>query len=191
MIDIPNLLSSKVRKKLFRLYFSQTDSKYYLRELERLLDEPVGNIRRELIKWSKTGLFLNERIGNLTYYSLNKSFPLYEELKRIVSKTIGIEYTLREGIKGIEGIKVSLIYGSVASGEDTGSSDIDILLIGDIDMDHLLVNIQKMEKEIGREINYVLYTPQEFNAKKEAENAFILDILRNPKVIITGSENDL
>jgi hypothetical protein len=50
-------------------------------------------------------------------------------------------------------------------------------LIGDIDMDHLLVNIQKMEKEIGREINYVLYTPQEFNAKKEAENAFILDIL--------------
>jgi predicted nucleotidyltransferase len=191
MLDLPNLLSSKVRQKLFRLYFSQTNRRYYLRELERLLDEPVGNIRRELLRWSKAGLFLREKVGNLTYYSLNKSFPLYEELKAIVSKTIGIEYILKEGLKGIESIVVSIIYGSVASGEDTGDSDIDVLLIGNPDMDELVNNVQEMEKELGREINYVLYTPEEFKRKKEARNIFIIDVLRNPKVFIIGEEHDL
>lgn len=191
MLDLPNLLSSKVRQKLFRLYFSQTNRRYYLRELERLLDEPVGNIRRELLRWSKAGLFLREKVGNLTYYSLNKSFPLYEELKAIVSKTIGIEYILKEGLKGIESIVLAIIYGSVASAEDTGNSDIDVLLIGNPDMDELVNNVQEMEKELGREINYVLYTPEEFKRKKEARNIFIIDVLRNPKVFIIGEEHDL
>ena len=191
MLDLPNLLSSKVRQKVFRLYFSQTNRRYYLRELERLLDEPVGNIRRELLRWSKAGLFLREKVGNLTYYSLNKSFPLYEELKAIVSKTMGIEYILKEGLKGIESIVVAIIYGSVASGEDTGNSDIDVLLIGNPDMDELVNNVQEMEKELGREINYVLYTPEEFKRKKEARNTFIIDVLRNPKVFIIGEEHDL
>ena len=191
MLDLPNLLSSKVRQKLFRLYFSQTNRRHYLRELERLLYEPVGNIRRELLRWSKAGLFLREKVGNLTYYSLNTSFPLYEELKAIVSKTIGIEYILKEGLKGIESIVLAIIYGSVASGEDTGNSDIDVLLIGNPDMDELVNNVQEMEKELGREINYVLYTPEEFKRKKEARNTFIIDVLRNLKVFIIGEEHDL
>ncbi len=191
MITLPHIWSSKLRQKLFRLYFSQTNGMYYLRELERLLDEPVGNIRREILRWSKAGLFLRERVGNLTFYSLNKSFPLYEELKRIVSNTIGIEHTLREGLKGIKRIGIGIIYGSVASGEDTGNSDVDVLLIGNPDMDHLVKNIQEIEKEVSRDINYVLYTPEEYRLKKKAENTFIMDVLRNPKIYIIGSEDDL
>jgi len=34
-------------------------------------------------------------VGNLTDYSLNTSFSLYEELKAIVSKTIGRVYPER------------------------------------------------------------------------------------------------
>ena len=191
MIALPNIWSSKLRQKLFRLYFSQTNGRYYLRELERLLDESVGNIRREIFRWSKAGLFLRERVGNLTFYSLNKSFPLYEELKAIVSKTIGIEHTLREGLKGIKRIGIGIIYGSVASGEDTGNSDVDVLLIGNPDMDHLVKNIQEIEKEVGRDINYVLYTPEEYRLKKKAENTFIMDVLRNPRIYVIGSEDDL
>ena len=143
MLDLPNFLSSKVRQKVFRLYFSQANRRYYLRELERLLDEPVGNIRRELLRWSKAGLFLRDKVGNLTYYLLNTSFPLYEELKAIVSKTIG-KYILKEGLKTIRSIGVAIIYGSVASGEDTGNSDIDILLIGNPDMDEPVNNVHRI-----------------------------------------------
>lgn len=136
-------------------------------------------------------LFLRERVGNLTYYSLNTSFPLYKELKAIVSKTIGIEYILKEGLKVFENIRVAIICGSVASVEDTGKSDIDILLIGNPDMDELVNRVQEMEKELGREVNYALYTPEEFKRKKEAQNTFIIDVLTNSKVFIIGKEDDL
>jgi predicted nucleotidyltransferase len=109
-----------------------------------LLHEPVENIRRELLRWSKAGLFLREKVGNLTYYSLNTLFPLYEELKVIVAKIIEIEYILKEGLKEIESIRVAIIYGSVASGEDTGNSDIDILLIGNPDMDEQVNNVHRI-----------------------------------------------
>jgi hypothetical protein len=58
-------------------------------------------------------------------------------------------------------------------------------------MDELVNNVQEMEKELGREINYVLYTPEEFERKKKAQNTFIIDVLRNPKVFIIGNEHDL
>ena len=151
-----------------------------------------GSFRFSLLEREKINyLFLREKVGNLTYYSLNTSFPLYEELKAIVSKTIGIEYILKEGLKAIESISVAIIYGSVASGEDTGNSDIDILLIGNPDMDELVNNVQEMEKKLGWEINYVLYTPEEFKRKKEAQNTFIIDVLQNSKVFIIGEEHDL
>jgi predicted nucleotidyltransferase len=79
----------------------------------------------------------------------------------------------------------------VASGEDTGNSDIDVLLIGNPDMDDLVNNVQEMEKELGREINYALYTPEEFKRKREAHNTFIIDVVRNPKVFLIGEEHDL
>jgi predicted nucleotidyltransferase len=108
-----------------------------------------------------------------------------------VSKTIGIEHTLREGLKGIKRIGIGIIYGSVASGEDTGNSDVDVLLIGNPDMDDLVNTIQGIEKQVGRDINYVLYTPEEYGLKKKAENTFIMDVLRNPKIYIIGSEDGL
>ena len=58
-------------------------------------------------------------------------------------------------------------------------------------MDELVNNVQEMEKELGREINYVLYTPEEFKRKKEAHNTFIIDVLQNSKIFIVGEEYDL
>ena len=51
---------SKLRKELLVLYFTNPNKKYYLRELERILNFSVGNIRRESIKLESAGLFLSE-----------------------------------------------------------------------------------------------------------------------------------
>jgi len=61
MLDLPNLLSSKVRQKVFRLYFSQTNRRYYLRELERLLHEPVGNIRRDSLDGPRQAFYSEKK----------------------------------------------------------------------------------------------------------------------------------
>ena len=69
-MDIFNLKRSKTREKLLRLYFSNPVKKYYLRELERILNLPVGNIRRELLSLEKSGLFKRGKNGkpSLLFY---------------------------------------------------------------------------------------------------------------------------
>ena len=95
-MDISNLLRSRVRKELFKLYFTNPDSEFYLRELERMLSIPVSMIRKELVRLEKDGIFTSHKKGNLVYYHSNKAYPLFNELKSIVSKTIGVQGLLEE-----------------------------------------------------------------------------------------------
>ena len=190
-MDMFRITKSKLREELLTLYFTNPNKKYYLRELERILNFSVGNIRRELIKLESTGLFLSENKGNLVYYYLNQSYPLFKELKSIIFKTSGPSKMLHNILKKFKGISQAFIYGSFAKGEEREDSDIDLLIIGEVDEDKLIEEIGKLEKKLQREINYAIYGKEDFNKKKEGGNPFILDILQEKKIFIIGDENGL
>jgi predicted nucleotidyltransferase len=190
-MDISKIFKSRTRKELFRLYFTNPDQEYYLRELERILRTPVSMIRKELTRLKEEGLFLSRKKGNLTYYLLNQSYPLFDELKSIVFKTIGIQGSLREILSKIRGIEVAFIYGSFAKDEQTGKSDIDLLIIGKVDENRVLREINKLEKVLKREINYSIFQRDEFNQKAKEKDPFITDVFKNPKILLVGNENDL
>jgi predicted nucleotidyltransferase len=190
-MDISKLFKSKTRKELFRLYFTNPEQEYYLRELERILQTPVSMIRKELTRLEEEGLFLSRKKGNLTYYLLDQSYPLFDELKSIVFKTIGIQGSLREILSRMGGIEVAFIYGSFAKHEEVGRSDIDLFIIGKVDENRLLREINKLEKVLKREINYNLFQRDEFNRKRKGKDPFITDLLKNPKIFLIGDPNDL
>ncbi len=190
-MDIANIFKSKTRRAVFQLYFTNPESEYYLRELERLLGLPVSMIRKELVHLEEVGVFVSKKKGNLTYFSLNKSYPLFDELKSIVFKTIGIKGLLKKALDKIKGIKAAFIYGSFAKNEERAASDIDLLIIGEPDDDKLLREIDKLEKALRREINYTLYTYNEFKKKKKEKDSFILDLLENRKIFLVGDEDVL
>jgi len=190
-MDISKLFKSKTRKELFRLYFTNPDQEYYLRELERILRTPVSMIRKELTRLEEEGLFVSRKRGNLTYYLLDQSYPLFDELKSIVFKTVGIQGLLREILSKIKGIEVAFIYGSFAKHEEVGRSDIDLFIIGKVNESKLLREINKLEKVLKREINYSIFQRDEFNRKKKEKDPFIMDLLKNTKIFLVGEENDL
>ena len=190
-MDIARVFRSKTRKELFRLYFTNPDNEYYLRELERILGIPVSMIRTELTRLEDDGIFRSRKKGNLAYYSLNKSYPLFEELKSIVFKTIGVQGLLKETLKKIRGIAVAFIYGSFAKKGEDARSDIDLFLIGKINESRLLREIRKLEETLKREINYSVSTEDEFKKKAKEKDPFLMDILENPKILIVGDADDL
>lgn len=190
-MDISNIFKSKTRKALFRLYFTNPENEYYLRELERLLDIPVSMVRKELLRLEKENIFLSHKKGNLVYYHLNKLYPLFSELKSIVFKTVGTKGVLKQTLSKIEGIEVAFIYGSFAKNNEKAASDIDLFVKGNIDEDSIVREINKIEKSLKREINYTLYTHEEFKKKKVKKDSFILDLLQNPKIFLIGDKNDL
>ncbi|MBU1867973.1 nucleotidyltransferase domain-containing protein [Patescibacteria group bacterium] len=190
-MDISNLFKSKVRKALFKLYFTNPESEFYLRELERMLSIPVSMIRKELVRLEREGVFSFHKRGNLAYYHINKDYPLFSELKSIVFKTIGVQGLLNEALRKIKGVEFAFIYGSYAKGNEKANSDIDLCVIGTVDEDILVRRINGLEKSFKREINYTLYTKKEFIEKRREKDSFILDLISNPKIMLIGGEHGL
>jgi predicted nucleotidyltransferase len=191
MLESLYISKSKIRQDLLTLFFTNPSQKYYLRELQRELGYSAGSIRRELLKFQEDNLFSTQRAGNLLYYTLNTKHPLFKELKMIVSKTVGVEALLRNVLSSIRGINVGFIYGSYAANKEKGSSDIDLMIIGNPDTSLLNEKIAGLEKKLKREIHPTLYSLQEYRRKKKAKSGFIMELLKNPKIMVTGKEDDL
>jgi len=191
MLESLYITKSKIRQDLLVLFFTNPSQKYYVRELERLLGYSVGSIHRELLKFKKDSLFDTQKVGNLLYYSLNTKHPLFNELKSIVSKTVGVEGSLKKILRSIEKIEIAFIYGSFANKKEKTMSDIDIMIIGDPNTSDLNEKIMILEKLLKREINPTIYSSKEYKDKKKAKSGFIMDLLKNPKILLIGKKDDL
>ena len=190
-MDIYRLFKSKARSAIFQLYFTNPESLFYLRELERKLEIPVSIIRKELLRLKEEGVFLSEKKGNLVYFRLNTAYQLFDELKSIVRKTIGIEGLIKEAVLKLKGVKGAFIYGSFAKQKEKAKSDVDVFLMGDIDEGQLIRQLNKIENTIKREVNYTIFSREEYKKKKKKKDSFIMDLLRNPKIMLIGNKDDL
>jgi len=191
MIESLYISKSRIRRELLALFYTNPGQKYYLRELSRLLDCSVGSLRRELLKFQEDGLFLTERRGNLVFYSLNTSHPLYGEMKSIVAKTVGVVGSLKQALKSVPCVQVAFIYGSFASNRENPTSDIDVFIIGDASLMELSKVLRGVQKRLMREINPTLYVRDEYLKRKAEEGGFIKEILTKPKLMLIGTIDDL
>ena len=190
-MDITRIFKSKARQAIFRLYFTNPEQRYYLRALERVLGTPVSILRKELVSLEQEGLFSSSKQGNLLYYSLNKEYPLYHEIKAIVFKTIGVQGAIAKCLFPLKGIETAFIYGSYAKNSSQAKSDVDLFIIGTPNEDTLIENIHGLEKELQREINYSIYSRSDFDNKKKKKDPFIVDVLKNKKIFLVGDGNVL
>jgi predicted nucleotidyltransferase len=180
------------RRKVLSLFFLNPDKQFYFREVLKLTGTKQGAIQRELKFLTQTGILELEVKGHQTYYSVNKSHPIYPELSRIVLKTFGLVDVLTDALSPFKDkIVVAAIYGSIAAESETARSDVDLLVIGRISFNELSRVTGKVEKEIGREINPTLYPVKEFKEKLKQKNHFLKSTLKSKMIFLIGSENDL
>lgn len=186
---ISRLFSSKVRIKLLDIFLSLPNARFYIRELERKINEEAKNISRELQNLETLGLLISEKQGNQRFYSLNENFFLYPELKGIIFKTTGVLGLLKEAVAKLKGIEAAFIYGSYATGKEVESSDVDLMIIGKPDLTELNEVISGLEDKLNREINYMCFDRKEYEERKKTKDAFISGVLSDEKMILKGSEN--
>lgn len=189
--DYLGLSKSKARRALVALFFTNPGQEYFPRQLERLSGIFVGNLQKELIKMESANLLESRRLGKLKLYKLNTKHPLYPELKSVVAKTVGIEETIRAGLSRLKGIKTSCIYGSFARGKEHAVSDIDLLILGNVDEKPLIRAIKDLEDKLQREINYTLYSPADWKKRKAARDSFVIEVLKQPIITLLGEPDDI
>jgi predicted nucleotidyltransferase len=133
----------------------------------------------------------SEYKANARYFRANKDYPLYEELKSIVNKTIGVIGGIKKVLENAGPIDFAFLYGSFAKGQEYYLSDIDLILIGSPDEGKILREFEIIEKNIMREINYRLYKREEYLENVRQRDPFLLGILKDQKTMLIGEENEL
>jgi len=187
---LKSLFSSDTRIKVLSHFYLHPGESYYIRQLEKILKIPVGQLRRELINLENIQLLTSSLHGNQKWYSLNQDFPLYDELKKIFLKTTSVGDIKRESLAKIKGIELVFIYGSFAKGEEHLGSDIDIMIVGSTSDKEIARAISDGEKKLKRALNYSLYERKEIKARLKKRDNFIFTVFHEPRIILIGNKND-
>ena len=182
---------TKNRAELLKLFFTNPDKAFYMQEVGRILNKKPGIFQRTLNNLVSEGILESEYKANARYFKVNRDYPLFKELKNIVFKTVGIKGSIEDVLKEVSNIKLAFIYGSYARAKEDYLSDIDIVIIGSPNEDDLVNRLDKLEEKLQRDINYKLYTISEFKRNIKEKEPFILEVLKDKKIMLLGDENDL
>ncbi len=180
-------LRSKARQRLLAYYFTNPAARLHLRDLAERLSIDPSNLSRELHRLENEGLFRSEVSGRQKYFQLNREYPLFDEVRSIVSKTIGAVPLIAQSLKKIEGIEEAYLYGSFARNQQDAASDIDVLMIGNPKGEALAEAMQKLERQLGREVNYTVLTRKELDSRRTRKHAFLENVWHNKRVSLIGS----
>ena len=183
------ILGSNARAELFRLLFDGENRERYLRDLAKETPVQVSALQKELKHLEALELLTARIDGNRVYYRANREHPLYLDLNSMVEKTVGVVAILKQALVHPK-IKVALIFGSIARGEERAESDVDLLIIGDIGLRGLVPLLQVPQEKIGRPINAKVYSVEEFQARLQSEHYFLMRILSKKIIPLIGNFED-
>ena len=189
---LAELLFRDYRRRALGLLLLHADKRYHVREIARLTNTVAGTLHKELARLADAGLLLKETVGNQVLYGANRDCPIFEELASILRKTSGLTDVLASALASFsDRILAAFVFGSMASGKETAGSDVDLLIIGDVDFTEIAKAVYSSQEVLGREINPKVYSKKEWNQMLKNKDAFIKEVLGKPKLFIAGSEDEL
>ena len=191
--NLSDALFTATQQRVLACLFGQPSQSYSVRELIQTTAAGSGAVQREVARLAGSGLLTMEKVGNQKRYSANPDSPIHDELTAIVRKTFGLAASLRTALAPLAAhIDAAFVYGSIAKGSDTASSDIDLMLISDtLTYADAMTALHLTMETLGRPINPTLYTPDELRKRIEVGNSFVTRVLTQPRIWLIGGEHDL
>jgi predicted nucleotidyltransferase len=186
-------LFSAVQQRVLGLLIGQPGRDFSTSDVIRHVSSGTGAVHRELSRLAAAGILTVAKVGNQKRYRANTASPIFAELRGIVVKTVGVVDPIRTAISPLAGsMAAAFVFGSVAKGEDTSASDIDLMVVSDV-LSHadLYAALERAEKTLGRPVNPTVMTAAEWWGKRAAGSSFVTRIRSQPKLFVVGSEDDL
>lgn len=188
MTDIRALISSKIRVEILKILTLNPESSLNINELSRRTGFSLRGVEKELKNLLAGGILRREISGNQHRYQLDPLCPIHQEIKAIITKTVGLAELVKQALISVEKkIERAFIYGSFAAGDYGNKSDVDLFIVTELSGLKLAELLGEVQNEIGRPINVSQFTADEFNQRKEQNDHFLNRVLESPKIIIFGS----
>lgn len=183
---LQKLTGSRVRAKLLTHFVLHPSQEVHVRELARLLGEYHHAVRKELGNLEAVGLLESSQRGRARLFRINRDHYLVPELRGLVLKTAGLGEVLRQAMVELGDVEEAFVYGSAASGEERGRSDIDLMIIGAPNEEELHSRLDKLEGEIQRPINVTIFARDEWEARIRDQQPFAVDVMSKPRIHLIG-----
>ena len=185
-------LLPKTRQGILAALLVQPGKAWYVSELARRMGVPSSSLQRELQNLTAAGILKTHRQGRMAYYQANADSPLFPDLHGLLLKTAGLVDVLADSLKPLAAnLRLVLVYGSMASGNEQSDSDIDLMVVGSVSPAELALPLRRARELLGREINLTVYTSAEFSKKRAAKDHFLTRVLDKPKMFVIGNRNEL
>lgn len=187
-VTIADALFSRTQQRVLGILFGEPQRSFFVNEIFLRAGSGRGSVQRELQRLLASGLITMRQIGNQKHYQANDASPVFPELRSIVLKTTRLVDPLLAALRPLrKHIELAFVYGSVARGEETAASDVDLLVVSDdLLLEQLLAALEKAERGVGRPIHPTLYTRAEFSTRRR-NSAFVRKVLAGPVMPLMGS----
>ncbi|HEY7564526.1 MAG TPA: ArsR family transcriptional regulator [Acidimicrobiia bacterium] len=154
-----------------------------LRELASRTETSSGGVHKEVGRLEAAGLISSRRAGRTRLVSANRASPFYTDLRGLLLRAFGPQALLTEALQGLPGIKRAFIYGSWAASELSSQApvprDIDVMVLGDPDVDVVYAAIAEVEARVGRPVNISIYSEEEW---QESTTGFAEMVRSSPQL---------
>ena len=194
---VEQLFGSKTRVKLLRLFYSNPNRSFYVREITRKIDEQINSVRRELSNLLSVGIISSDTTNNRLYYEVNQDFEYFQPLTEIFGSTETVKEVNAEDPKVVSNVKkvdpeVSDLnaLGNVELAFYTGqftrdeSSGIDMLIVGDVNQTKIQKYMKDLEEKEKKDIRYSVMTSADFAYRQQVKDRFIANVLASKKQIL-------
>jgi predicted nucleotidyltransferase len=190
---LADALFAKVRQRVLGVLFGNPRRSFYANEVIGLARSGTGAVQRELARLETAGLVTVTRIGKQKHYQANAASPVFEELRALVLKTSGLADLLRGALAPVaQSVRAAFVYGSIAKGEDTAASDVDLMVISDrLTYSDLFAALEDASGRLGRKVSPTIYSSKELSRRIKQDSAFVTRVLTQPKLWLIGADSDL
>jgi predicted nucleotidyltransferase len=180
------LLRSETQARVLEALILHPDRASTVAQLAGTLGVTDMSVRRELHRMVDAGIIEREPVGRVGLFRASTASPLYEPLRELLERSVGLEALLRDALLDFPGVETAVIYGSWAREEAHAESDVDVLVLGDVDYGDLVARLSELQERVGREINVVAMRPDELRHRLDQGSGFVRDVIASPVKLLVG-----
>ncbi len=189
---LASILLGSSRRRVLGVLLLRPEQSYTLSEISRMSGITAGALHNDLTRLAQAGLLLGKETDGQMHYSANTRCPLFPELQGLLRKVSGVADVLREILdKNNERIMLSWIADPTGEEKEHPDGVVDVWVIGNLPLPEVVKALHPARAISQREINPVLYSPDDFRRKFSSGDECLRKIVEDKKIFFNGDEKTL
>ncbi len=191
MSDIVGIFATPTLAALLAVFAREPERTYIQKELVHETGGSLFLVQRELKRLEDAGLVARETRGRQVEYTANVQHPAFAGLREVMLATVALGDRLRTAFQDLPGVRLAFVFGSVAAGDETPDSDLDVFVVGDLGLRDVSRRLVPVLRDVGREPNIITMSESEFRERALRGDHLVATVVAGPKMWVVGDDDEL